>query len=250
VLSGNRPAVIAVKVYPPEARVLINRNYAGMGVVEAREHPPGNVTIAVAAEGYTPELAETNLVSGEITEINVTLSPQLYSNVHIDVPGAFGVSLYQGALYVGDAPYNLRMPIDTLDYIVAETKSGRSAKIVFPSPDMPDESLNLSLKLKQTPKPGQKRVNKARGHYYWSLGATWFAAMLAWGVNGIFTGRNEVMNRTSSMEFYNETRTWSYVNTGSLILVGAAAAYNFFQLGRYLYISTEGATPIAKRGKK
>jgi hypothetical protein len=249
-LSGNKPAVIAVNADPPEAQVLINRNYAGRGTVQAREHPPGMVTVAVAAEGYTPELAETELVGGEITEIEVSLSPLLYTNVNIGVPGFTGVSLYQGALYVGEAPYNLRMPIDTLGYVVAETRGGQQAQIVFPTPDMPDESYNFSLKLKRPPPPGQKRVNNARGHYYWAWGTTWIAAMLAWGTNGVFTSRNDVVPNSSSQEFLNGTQTWYFVSTGSLILLGAAAAYNIFQLSRYLYVSTEGATPIAKQDKK
>jgi hypothetical protein len=249
-LSGNKPAVVAINTDPPESQVLINRNYAGRGGVEAREHPPGKITVAVAAEGYTPELAETELVSGEITEIEVKLSPLLYSNVHIDVPGALGVSLYQGALYVGEAPYNLRMPIDTLGYVVAETRNGRMAKIVFPTPDMPEQSYDFSLKLKPPSSPGQRKVNKARGDYYWAWGATWIAAMLAWGTNGVYTSRNDVKSYSPSQEFWNDTKTWGYVSTGSFILLGAAAAYNIYQLSRYLYISTEGATPIAKREKK
>jgi hypothetical protein len=248
-LSGNRPAVIAVNANPPEAQVLINQNYAGRGAVEAREHPPGKVTVAVAAEGYTPELAETELSGGEITEIEVTLTPLLYSNVHINVPGAFGVSLYQGALYVGEAPYNLRLPIDTLGYVVAETKSGRAAKIVFPTPDMHDESFDFSLKLKKT-STGQKKVNKARGQYYWAWGATWIAAMLAWGANGNYTSRVDVLPLSSSQEFWDDTKTWSYIYNGSLILVGAAGAFTIYELIRYLYISTEDATPIARREKK
>jgi len=247
VLSGNKPAVIAVNADPPEAQVLINRNYAGKGAVEAREHPPGKVTVAVTAEGYTPELAETDLAGGEITEIDVTLSPVLYSNVYIGAPGALGVSLYQGALYVGEAPYNLRMPIDTLGYVTAESRNGQTAKIVFPTPGMPDESYNFSLKLKQPTPAGQKKVNKARGQYYWSWGATWIAAILAWGANGMYTSYGDVITHSSSQEFYDEGKTWYYVYTGSLILLGATAAYNIYRLVRYLYTSTEGATPIARR---
>jgi hypothetical protein len=250
VLSGNKPAVIAVKVSPPDAQVLINQNYAGRGTVEEREHPPGKVAVAVAADGYTPELAETELVPGEITEIEVTLSPQLYSNAHINVTGAIGVSLYQGALYVGEAPNNLRMPIDTMGYVVAEAKNGRKAEIVFSAPDMPDESFDFSIKLKPSSQPGQKKVNKARRDYYWSWGVTWAAAMLAWGANGTFNGRNDVMTRSSSQEFRSGTQTWNYINIGSLALLGAAAVYNIVQLSRYLYVSTENATPIVKPEKK
>jgi len=249
-LAGNRPAVIAVKVDPPEAQILINHSYAGKGTVEEREYPPGKIAVAVSADGYTPELAETDLVSGEITEIEVSLSPLLYSNAHINVPDALGVSLYHGALYVGEAPYNLRMPIDTLGYVVAEARNGRTAEIVFSSPDMPDELLDFSIKLKKPSLQGQKRVNKARRYYYWSWGATWFAAMLAWGANGVYTSMNDAIPYSSSREFWEDTRTWSYINTGTLILLGAAAAYNVFELTRYLYTSTEKATPIVRPEKK
>jgi hypothetical protein len=250
VLAGNKPAVIAVNAEPPEAQVLINRHYAGKGLVEAREHPPGKVAVAVAAEGYTPELTETEITGGEVTEIDVKLTPLMYSNVHFDAPGVLGVSIYQGAMYMGEAPYNLRMPVETLGYIVAETGGGRAAKIVFPSPDMPDESHDVSLKLKPIPPPGQNRVNKARSHYYWSWGATWLAAMFAWGANGVLNSRIDAIPYTTSQEFWDDSKRWSYVNTGSLILLGTVAAYNLFELGRYLYASTEKATPIARPEKK
>jgi hypothetical protein len=250
VLSGNKPAVIAVKASPPEAQVLINQNYAGRGAVSEREYPPGKIAVAVAADGYIPELVETELESGKITEIDVALSPLMYSNVNIGVPGMEGVSIYSGALYVGEAPYNLRMPINTLGYVTAEANGNKAAKIVFTSPDMPDESRNIYMKLKTQPPPGQKRVNRARSHYYWAWGATWIAAMLAWGANGIYTSHNDVIDNSSNEKFFNDTQRWLTISNGSLILLGAAAAYNVFQLSRYLYISTEGATPIAKRGKK
>jgi hypothetical protein len=250
VLSGNKPAVIAIKTDPPEAQVLINGNFAGRGAVEEREHPPGKITVAVSADGYTPELVETDLVSGKITEIDVSLSSLLYSHVNIATPGFTGVSIYNGALYVGEAPYNLLMPIDTLGYITAETKERKAAKIVFTAPAVQDESYNISLKLKNLPESGQKRVNKARSQYYWAWGITWVAAMLAWGANGVYSSQRDVLPNSSSREFWNNTNTWSYINNGSLILLGTAAAYNVFQLSRYLYISTEGSTPIARRGKK
>jgi hypothetical protein len=248
-LAGNKPAVIAVKADPPQAQILINRAFAGRGTVEEREHPPGKITVAVSADGYTPELAETDRGSGENTEIEVSLSPLLFSNAHIDVPGALGVRLYHGALYVGEAPYNLRMPIDTLGYVVAEAGNGRTAEIVFPAPDMPDESFDFSIKLNKPSPPGQKRVNKARSNYYWSWGATWGAAIFAWVANGYFTSMNDALPYSSSRELWENTETWRYIYTGSLILLGVAAAYNIFELTRYLYTSTEKATPIVRPEK-
>jgi hypothetical protein len=247
-LSGNKPAVIAVKADPSEAQVLINQSYAGRGTVSEREHPPGKVAVAVAAEGYTPELVETELVGGEITEIEVKLNPLPYSDVYIDVSDALGVSLYNGALYVGEAPYNLRMPIDTLSYIVAITKNKQTAELVFNTPDIPDEPLSLSLKLKEP--QGYRRVNRARSNYYWSWGATWIAAIIAWGVSGIYTSRNDVVSNTTNQEFWDDTVKWYYVNTGSLLLLGGVAGFNIYRLIQYLRTSTDKATPIAKQGKK
>ena len=250
VLAGNKPAVITVKADPPEAQILINRNYAGRGIVEERAHPPGKISVAVAADGYNAEQVETELKSGEITEIEVGLSPLLFSNVNIKTPGIGGVSIYNGALYVGEAPYNLLMPIDTLGYITAETGERKAARVVFAAPEMPDESYNISLKLKKQPPSGQKRVNNARKYYYWAWGTTWIAAMLAWGTNGVYTSHNDVFTSASTAKFNSDRQMWYTISNGSLILLGAAAAYNVFQLSRYLYISTEGATPIARRDKK
>jgi hypothetical protein len=93
-------------------------------------------------------------------------------------------------------------------------------------------------------------VNKARSRYYWSWGATWIAAILAWGVNGIFSGYNDVLMRSPSEEFWDTTSRWYYINNGSMILLGGVAAYNIYQLTRYLYTSTQGAAKTAKQEKK
>jgi hypothetical protein len=243
VLSANEPAVIVVNTEPPQAQVLINQSFAGRGGVRAREHPPGLITVAAAAEGYDNELIETKLNSGEITEITVNLSPLQYADIFINVPG--GASLYHGAFYLGEAPLNLPLPIDQLGYILAEGRGGQEAAIVFAAPSMPGETYNLSLKL-QTPPTGRRRVNAARGNYYWAWGATWLAGMLAWGTYGISSTYSNAMASSPHEEFRSTGRVWSGVSTGALIVAGGAVAYNFFQLSRYLKTATEGSTPIDK----
>ena len=246
VLSGNKPAVVAVQAEPPESQVLINQNFAGRGTVPEREIPPGKIVIAVAAEGFTPQTVETVLEPGELTEISVELSPLLYSEVNIRTMTDVGAAVYLGAMYVGEAPLTLRLPIDQLNYVVAETSGGEMAKVVFTTPDMPDGTYNFSLRLKMPP-PGEHRVNKARSRYYWAWGATWVTGIAAWITNGIFTGQYEALLQSSSQEFYDDTQRVYYVSIGALIVFGAVATYKFFELGRYLYTSTEGATPIARR---
>lgn len=249
VLSGNRPAAVMVEADPPESQVIINRNYAGRGTVQTREYPPGNITIAVAAEGYTPQTIETELAAGELAEVSVSLSPLVYADVHVDTVSNHPALLYMGALYVGEPPLSLRLPIDNLVYVETESKGGETARVVFITPDMPDESLNISLKTKKPPLSGEKRVNKARTRHYWAWGGTWVAGIAAWITNGMYTGRNAVLPQSSSQEFYDGTEALYYVSTGAVVVLGAVAIYELIQMARYVRTAASGATPIAKQEK-
>jgi hypothetical protein len=246
VLSGNKPAVVAVQADPPESQVLINQNFAGRGTVPMREIPPGRITIAVAAEGYTPQTVETELAAGELAEVSVSLSPLQYSEVNVTASSVFGTSIYLGAMYVGEAPLTLRLPIDQLSYVSAETKEGEEAKMVFTTPDMPDGTSSLSLVTRMPPSE-QRRVSKARSRYYWSWGATWITGIAAWITYGIFSAQNEALAQSSSQEFYDSTQRVYYVSIGAMGLFGAVVAYDLFELVRYLHAATGKSTPIARR---
>jgi len=246
VLSGNEPALVAVTADPPESQVLINRNYAGRGTVEARELPPGQITVAVAAEGYSPITVETELVTGELTDVAVTLSPLQYANVNINVLDGAGSSVYLGALYMGEAPLTLRLPLNQLEYITVENRK-EMAKAVFSSPDLPSDTFDLSLKTKIPPPSGEQRVNKARKWYYWAWGGTWLTGITAWITYGIYSGQNAALEKSNSQEFYNRTRAVYFISTGAIVAVGVAIGYEVFQMGRYLYTANEDATPIIRR---
>jgi hypothetical protein len=243
VLAGNKPARLAVTVNPPESQILINQNYAGTGTVEARERPPGKITINIAAEGFMPETVETELASGEHTDIDVNLGALYYANVDVDVRGSPGAAVYNGALYVGEAPLTLRLPIDQLSYVDIKTSGGEAAKAVFTSPDIPDRTSAISLRPRIPPSTGQKRVNKARNWYYWAWGGIWVAAIAAWVGDGMYKtyyalGKNET------------TQQIDRVRSGAIICLGATLSYGVFQMGRYLYKATEDATPIVRTEKK
>jgi len=246
VLAGNKPSAVVVRAEPPESQVLINQNFAGRGSVPEREYPPGKIVIAVAAEGYTPQTVETELIAGELADISVSLSPLQYADVNISIASGIPASVYQGALYVGEAPLTLRLPIDYLSYVVAETKGDEEAKMVFTMPDVPDEIYELSLKAKAPPPSGQRRVNKARSRYYWAWGGTWVTGIAAWITYGMYSSQNEVMPLSYSQDFLDSTQRLYYVSTGAIILVGAVAAYHVFELVRYLRTATDNATPIAR----
>jgi hypothetical protein len=247
VLAGNKPALVTVRAEPADSQILINRNYAGRGLVDAREHPPGKVTIAVAAEGFSSDSVETELAAGEHTELNVTLSPLQYADVHIDAHGYAGARVYSGALYVGNAPLTLSLPLNQLEYINIEGRREK-ANAVFITPDLPTDSFNFSLKMK-VPPAGKNRVNKARSWYYWAWGGGWLVGIAAWVTNGIYGEQLAGWYSTGNASLGTSANRMNIVRTSAIITLGVIGAYSVFQLVRYLYISTEKVTPILK-GRK
>ena len=245
VLAGNKPAAVAITVEPPGAQVLINRNYAGNGTVPARDHPPGTIIVAAAAEGFSPMTEKVTLTAGELSDIALTLSPVQYADVYIDAPNSSGASVYHGALYVGEAPLILRLPLERFEYISVEKRNER-AKAVFLTPDLPDDTLNLSLKTKIPPPSGKRRVNKARNWYYWAWGGTWITGIVAWITYGMYTGQNAVLSQSASPAFRDSTQQMYFISLGAMIAAGAAAGYEVFHIARYMYTATEDVTPIVK----
>ena len=249
VLAGSKPSAVAVTVNPPEAQVLINRNYAGRGTVPARDHSPGTFTVAVAAEGFVPMTVEEKLAEGELADIDVTLIPMQYADVLIDSPGKTGALVYHGAMYVGEAPLILPLPVDQLEYVSIEIFD-ESAKAVFTTPRLPSDTLNLSLKTKIPPPSGQRRVNKARGWYYWAWGGTWITGIAAWMTYGMYTGQRSVLEKSRDYDFYEDTRQLYYISMGTMIALGVMIGYETFHLGRYMYTATEDVTPIVKGDRR
>jgi hypothetical protein len=207
------------------------------------------ITIAVAAEGYSPQTVETELFSGELAEVSVNLSPLLYTNVNVSTVDNTAVYVYQGALYVGEAPLTLRMPIDMLNYVMVESQTAGEARAVFTTPDMPEEPFNLTLRPKIMPPPGQKRVNKARTRSYWAWGGVWVTGIAAWLTNGLYTGLFDVAIQNRTEGNVSSANTMYYVSTGAVILLGTAVANYLFQMSRYLYTASENVTPIVRQEK-
>jgi hypothetical protein len=249
-LAGSGSAMIAVKAEPEDTLVLINKTFAGRGNIAPREHPPGKVTVSLSAENHAPQTVETELVPGEITEIEASLRPLDKVAVDIEVPGQSGVLVYQGALYVGEAPLTLRLPVNQFGYVRVENSVNETAQAVFRTPAYSHQTDTLSLKTKIPPPSGQKRVDKARRRYYWAWGGTWVAGIAAWISYGLFTTYNTTYKEApieivgTDMSFYNQTNRLYYISGGAIILLGVAVAHEFFQMGRYIYASGQDAAPI------
>jgi hypothetical protein len=252
ILTGSSPALIAIRAEPEDTLVLINRTFAGRGEIAPREHPPGTVTVSLSAEGHAPQAVETELLPGETTEIEASLRPLELAQVDIDIPGKTGALVYRGAMYVGEAPLTLRLPVNQFDYVHVETPGLETGRMVFRTPNVRDERISLSLKTNISPPAGQKRVDRARRQYYWAWGATWIAGAAAWMSYGLFTTHNDALKTGDILlgkwndEFYNQTVDWYNISNVSLYVLGAVAAYDIFQLIRYMYISGRDAAPIKR----
>ena len=246
VLSGNRPAAIAIRADPPDTLVLVNQSFAGRGGTEAVERPPGKVIVAFSKDGYNSDLVETELFSDELTEIIVSLSPVVKGEAEITVPGQPVASVYHGSLYLGQAPLSLWLPLRQLDYINILTPNGEEARSVFFTPEFIDMRVTVPLATKLFPDSSERRVNTSRNRYYWTWGGVWFAIIGAWVSSGLYTGYSNAYYVSGNPDLYSQLQAMDVVRWGSIGLVGAVLGYNFYELYRYIDSATENAPPIVK----
>lgn len=247
-LSGNKPAAIVVKAEPQETLVLINRSFAGRGKTDVLEYPPGKVNITASAANHESIELEAELVSGELTEIDIRLNPFSFGNVWIDGTNASG-SIYQGAMYAGETPLMLSAPLNILENIELNDRVSMRGTGVFYTPQQSDAIFTVSIPASK-PQP-EGRVDNARRWYYWAWGGTWITGIAAWVTYHSFLNYQNAAYSSGgvSPEFVDDYNRMYRISTGALIAVSAAALYEVFHIGRYIYIANKGSTPIIKTEK-
>ncbi|MDR0301590.1 MAG: hypothetical protein LBI04_04655 [Treponema sp.] len=251
-VSGSRPAAIAVKAEPEDTLVLINKSFAGRGDIGIIERAPGKFIITASANEHESITVETELAAGEIAEIQINLLPQEFGNV--EIPGTSdGSTVYQGALYVGETPLTLRLPVNILEYVEIERGNKQKGTAVFHTPDDIDTTLSLPVKTRTPPAKGQ--VEKARSMFYWSWGGVWISGIAAWIAYHTYSSSNYALSygfyqtNTFDQKFADDNSRMYYISMGSIVAVSAAAAYWVFSLSRYLYVANRGSTKVQKTGR-
>jgi len=251
-LSGNRPAVVTVRAQPEETLVLINRSFAGRGETSSLEYPPGRVTITASAPNHESISFETDLFSGEHTEIDISLRPIDYMNIEIDGITMAG-NVYNGALYVGESPLTLRLPVNQMQYIELETPNSEVGTVVYQTPD--NGNFNHSLFLRTAIPPEKGRVDRTRRTFYWVWGSTWITGIAAWVTYYSYVNSTMALNYQYSRtgvfdpEFRENNLRMYYINMGAVIAVSAMAAFDIFQMIRYIYVANKGSTPIVRTSR-
>lgn len=249
-LSWSRPAAIAVKTEPANALVLINRSFVGRGDTGIIERPPGKFEITASANDHESITVETKLAAGEIAEVNIKLLPRVFTAVEIPGP-ASGAVVYQGALYAGETPLTLRLPVNTLEYIEMESGALKGTA-VFNVPEEDDGAYTLPVKPKKPPVKG--KVERARTLYYWSWGGMWVTGIAAWIAYHSYSTSNAALSyvypEDRDPEFIKENIKKYDISKGTVIAVGAVSVFWVFNIVRYLYLANRGSTPVVKPGKK
>lgn len=253
-LSSDSPAAIMVKAKPDNALILINKSFAGKGNTDITEHPPGKVIITASAQNHETMTIETELTGGELTEIDINLKPIDYGLAEISGISKKG-SVYYGALFMGETPLQLSLPLNTFEFVELETSRREIGRVVFQGPSEPNETIYLSLKTRNPPEKG--RVDRARRMYYWAWGGTWLSGITAWilyqsyiTMETPFSSFNDGEQQIFSNNYVNEYNKMYHLSMGAMLVAGAAIAYEIYHIGRYLYIANEGSTSLVKPQKK
>jgi len=252
VLSGNKPSALAVRTEPEDTLVLINRSFTGRGEVSTLEYPPGTVTITASAPDHESLTFDARLFPGYLALIGINLKPIEYGNV--DITGDIIGNVYQGALYVGESPLSLRLPLDKMEYIELESPEKAKGTLVFQTPEYTD--FNQSMFLNTSVPAAKGRVDKTRQMYYWAWGSTWITGIAAWLTYQYFVSSNSAItykyNTTGSYDqrFSNNNQRMYRISSGAIIAVGASFIFDIFFMSRYIYTANKSSMPVLERGNK
>jgi len=252
VLSGNKPALLAVRTAPEDALVLINRSFTGREDGFILEYPPGTVTVTAYAPDHESLTFDFDLLPGYLSLLSINLNPIEYGNV--DITGDIIGSVYQGALYSGETPLSLRLPINKMRYVELESSGKEKGKLVFQTPE--NAEFNQSLFISMGVPTAKGRVDKARRMYYWAWGGTWITGIAAWLTYQYFLTSNYAVaysyNTTGSYDqnLYNDNMRMYRISRGALITVSTAFLFDIFFMSRYLYIANKSSMPVMERGNK
>jgi hypothetical protein len=254
VVSGLEPAMLIVHVEPETAMIIIDDYWAGRGEVSLREHVPGTVQVAAHAEDHVSTQIETEIISGEIAELFISLTPLRLSTFTIDVPGSPDSSVYSGGLFLGRTPLSVEFSADRLSYISVETPLGEIGSAVYEgngnvrgSAEFIGLQNTFSFSTAVPVSPEEKRVAAARDRFYSAFGRFWIAlpvSLLTIGLsNNYIYAYNYGLNPTREM--YNTAKTWNYVRIGAFVVIGLAVIDTVYHIIRYLSASGADANPVA-----
>jgi hypothetical protein len=242
-VSGAPPAGLSVKTDPENAVILVKESYAGQGDTGIREYPPGPVDVAVFADGYNGAVASVDLTEGELTEMEFKLQPIPKTRFDIDVPSHRNASVYQGSLYLGEAPLTIEAPVNQFEYIQAETPAGDTGAVVFRAGQTENViTLPISMPAGGDPKP----LGTARRKFYGAWTGFWIILPAAFMLSGFTSTYKNAYTYAGYPEVGKTYDTLNAVSTGFWVGFGTVAAYSIYRMIRYGYTASKSVPRVVK----
>jgi hypothetical protein len=233
-ISGASPAAVSVTAEPADAVILVRESFAGQGSTGVREHAPGPLDVAVFAEGYEPAGASVDLAMGELIDMEFKLQPSPETSFDINFPSHEGSLVYQGALYMGQAPLTITAPLNQFEYIHSETPGGGKSSVVFRAGQTGNVvTLPDVIPRGRDPRP----LGTARRQFYGGWTAFWVALPVAFMVSGIAATYGNAYEYTRynnpDPELVSAYTTMNAVSIGLWIGFAGTAAYSIYRMARY-----------------
>jgi hypothetical protein len=186
--------------------------------------------VAVFADGYEPAGTTLDLAMGELLDMEFKLQPSPQTSFGIDFPSHEGALVYQGSLYMGQAPLTITAPLNQAEYIHAETSRGETSSVVFRAGQtgsvvtMPD-----IIPRGSDPKP----LATARRRFYGGWTAFWITLPAAFMFSGIAASYKNAYVYAGDPEVGASYNALNAVSTGLWIGFGGVAAYSLYRMIRY-----------------
>jgi hypothetical protein len=191
---------------------------------------------------------ETYLEGSELTEMDFRLKPLDFGTVEVDGLIHAG-SVYHGALYVGETPLTLRLPLNQLDYMELHTPNSQKGAAVFQTP-FNNVTTDYLYMHSFTPS-AQGRVDRARRIYYWAWGGTWITGIAALLTYGLYNSYNDAVVAKEGFvdpAFYKKYSNMYYTLMAMLATAGISVGHEIFQIYRYVNTANKDSTPVIKSG--
>jgi hypothetical protein len=251
-VSGYQSARLVVRTDAPGSLVFI-----GDSLVEEEEtlQPPGEASLTVSAEGRSTVTAPIELVEGEGAEVTVALPLITLAPMRIaafDRTGDVKGALYKGALYVGETPFTLDLPVSMFDYFRIEMEGGVGGLAVFESADE-DGFGEKRIRTRLLPDPEKKPVEKARDRMYLSYGLFWMALPIAtvvgfpWqGGGGMYGSASSEAKSSPTAANVERANTLSAVSIGAAVAVGLTVVDVVYRMVRYFTIANTNSPVLLK----
>jgi hypothetical protein len=229
-ISGASPSAVSVRAEPADAVILIRESFAGQGSAGIREHAPGPLDVAVFADGYEPAGTTVDLAVGELVDMEFKLQPSPETSFDIEFPTHGGSQVYQGSMYMGQAPLTITAPLNQFEYIHAETPGGDTSSVVFRAGQTGSViTMPNVIPHGEDPKP----LGTARRKFYGGWTMFWIALPAAFMFSGIVATYQNAYVYAGDPEVGNAYNTLSPVSTGLWIGFGVTAAYSVYRMFRY-----------------